>query len=518
MSTAAGGNGAEPVVDYAEALRSYDPVMGLEVHVELNTATKMFCGCATGFGAEPNSQVCPVCLGLPGALPVVNAVAVDSAIRIGLALNCEIAPWCRFARKNYFYPDMPKNFQTSQYDEPIAFNGYLDVELEDGSTFRVNIERAHMEEDTGKSLHVGGATGRIHGADHSLVDYNRAGIPLVEIVTKPLVGAGDRAPQVAKAYVSALRDLLKALEVSDVRMEQGSLRCDANVSLRPRVAAGDDEAAQNAIPLGTRTETKNVNSLRSVERAIRYEITRHAAVLNSGASILQETRHWHEDTGVTTSGRVKSDADDYRYFPEPDLLPVAPTRERVEELRATLPEPPAERRRRLQNDWGYSDLEMRDVMNAGAVELIEESVAAGATPAGARKWWMGELARRASVEGRDLADFGVTPAHVAELDALVGSGRLNDSMARQVLEGVLAGQGSPVEFADARGLQLVSDDGALSAAVDAVIAANPDVADKVRDGKVQAAGALIGQVMKEMKGQADAAKVRELILEKLGVS
>jgi aspartyl-tRNA(Asn)/glutamyl-tRNA(Gln) amidotransferase subunit B len=518
MSTDTRTTAVEPVVSYAEALKTYDPVMGLEVHVELNTATKMFCGCATGFGAAPNSQVCPVCLGLPGALPVVNAVAVDSAIRIGLALNCEIATWCRFARKNYFYPDMPKNFQTSQYDEPIAYNGYLDVELADGSTFRVDIERAHMEEDTGKSLHIGGATGRIHGADHSLVDYNRAGIPLVEIVTKPLVGAGERAPQVARAYVSTLRDLLKALQVSDVRMEQGSLRCDANVSLRLKAAEGDDQAAQNAIPLGTRTETKNVNSLRSVERAIRYEITRHAAVLNGGASILQETRHWQEDTGVTTSGRVKSDADDYRYFPEPDLVPVAPTRERVEELRATMPEPPAERRRRLQNDWAYSDLEMRDVMNAGAVELIEESVAAGSTAVGARKWWMGELARRASAEGRDLGDFGVTPTHVAELDALVGSGRLNDSMARQVLEAVLAGEGSPVEVADARGLQLVNDDRALSVAVDAVIVANPDVADKVRDGKVQAAGALIGQVMKEMKGQADAAKVRELILTKLGVS
>ena len=515
MSTVTSANGAEPVVDYAEAVQTHDPVMGLEVHVELNTATKMFCGCATGFGAEPNTQVCPVCLGLPGALPVVNAIGVDSAIRIGLALNCEIATWCRFARKNYFYPDMPKNFQTSQYDEPIAFNGYLDVELEDGSNFRVNIERAHMEEDTGKSLHIGGATGRIHGADHSLVDYNRAGIPLVEIVTKPVVGAGDRAPQVARAYVSALRDLLKALGVSDVRMEQGSLRCDANLSLRPKAAEGQD---QNDVPLGTRTETKNVNSLRSVERAIRYEITRHAAVLNSGASIVQETRHWQEDTGVTTSGRVKSDADDYRYFPEPDLLPVAPTRERVEELRATLPEPPAERRRRLQSDWGYSDLEMRDVMNAGAVELIEESVDAGATPAGARKWWMGELARRASVEGRDLGDFGVTPAHIAQLDALVGSGRLNDSMARQVLEGVLSGEGSPETVADANGLRLVDDEGALSATVDAVIEANPVVADKVRDGKVAAAGALIGQVMKEMKGQADAAKVRELILTKLGGS
>jgi aspartyl-tRNA(Asn)/glutamyl-tRNA(Gln) amidotransferase subunit B len=505
----------EPVVDYGEVLQKYDPVMGLEVHVELNTATKMFCGCATGFGAEPNTQVCPVCLGLPGALPVVNAAAVDSAIRIGLALNCEIAPWCRFARKNYFYPDMPKNFQTSQYDEPIDFNGYLDVELADGSTFRVEIERAHMEEDTGKSLHIGGATGRIHGADHSLVDYNRAGIPLVEIVTRPIVGAGSRAPEVAKAYVAALRDLLKALKVSDVRMEQGSLRCDVNLSLR---AKAEDAKAQNDIPLGTRTETKNVNSLRSVERAVRFEMTRHAAVLDSGASILQETRHWHEDTGVTTSGRVKSDADDYRYFPEPDLVPVAPTRERVEDLRSTMPEPPAERRHRLQNDWGYSDMEMRDVMNAGAVLLIEESVAAGATPAGARKWWMGELARRASVEGRDLADFGVTPAHVAELVALVASGRLNDSMARQVLDGVLAGEGSPLAVADARGLQLVSDDGALSAAVDAVIAANPEVAGKVRDGKLQAAGALIGQVMKQMKGQADAAKARELILEKLTAS
>jgi aspartyl-tRNA(Asn)/glutamyl-tRNA(Gln) amidotransferase subunit B len=507
---------AEPVMDYAEALRRFDPVMGLEVHVELNTNTKMFCGCAAGFGAEPNSQVCPVCLGLPGALPVVNAKAVESAIRIGLALNCDIATWCRFARKNYFYPDMPKNFQTSQYDEPIAFDGHLDVELEDGSVFRVEIERAHMEEDTGKSLHVGGATGRIHGADYSLVDYNRAGIPLIEIVTRPLTGAGERAPEVAKAYVGALRELLRALQVSDVRMEQGSMRCDANVSLRPK-AEGDDAAAQDAVPLGTRTETKNVNSLRSVERAIRYEITRHAAVLAGGGSILQETRHWHEDTGVTTSGRPKSDADDYRYFPEPDLVPVAPERAWVDELRGTLPEPPPERRRRLQQTWGFSDLEMRDVVNAGAVELIEASVAAGAAPAGARKWWTGEIARRANVEARDLADFGVTPEHVAELDAMVSAGRLNDSMARQVLDGVLAGEGSPLQVADAGGLELVSDDGALATAVETAIAANPDVAAKIRDGKVQAAGALIGQVMKQMKGQADAAKVRALILGQLGV-
>ncbi|QIM20363.1 Asp-tRNA(Asn)/Glu-tRNA(Gln) amidotransferase subunit GatB [Phycicoccus sp. HDW14] len=502
--------GPEPTLSFDEALASFDPVMGLEVHVELGTNTKMFCGCPTAFGAEPNTQTCPVCLGLPGALPVVNAVAVESAIRIGLALNCSIAEWCRFARKNYFYPDMPKNFQTSQYDEPIAFDGYLDVELEDGSTYRVQIERAHMEEDTGKSLHVGGSTGRIHGATHSLVDYNRAGIPLIEIVTKPMTGAGERAPEVAKAYVATLRDLLKAMDVSDVKMEQGSMRCDVNLSLMRK----------DADVFGTRTETKNVNSLRSVERAVRYEIGRHAAVLSSGGSITQETRHWHEDTGITTSGRVKSDAEDYRYFPEPDLVPVAPSRESVEALRGTLPEPPAERRKRLQAAWGFADLEMRDVVNAGLVELVEETVAAGASPAAARKWWSGEVARRANGEGVDVPSYaariGVTPAHVVELESLVTSGRLNDSMARQAWEGVLDGEGTPTAVADARGLELVQDTGALEAAVDTVIAANPDVADKIRDGKVQAVGALIGQVMREMKGHADAAAARQIILEKLG--
>jgi len=500
---------ADAVLSYDETVSSYDPVLGLEVHVELGTLTKMFCGCPTAFGAEPNTQVCPVCLGLPGALPVVNEVGVESAIRIGLALNCEIASWCRFARKNYFYPDMPKNFQTSQYDEPIASNGWLDVELDDGSIFRVPIERAHMEEDTGKSTHVGGATGRIHGADYSLVDYNRAGIPLIEIVTKPVVGAGERAPEVARAYVTALRDLLRALGVSDVKMEQGSLRCDANVSLRPRVGV---DADQSAVPFGTRTETKNVNSLRSVERAVRYEMTRQAALLRAGGSVVQETRHWHEDTGMTTGGRVKSDAEDYRYFPEPDLVPIAPTRERVEELRATLPEAPDARRRRLQADWGFADLEMRDVVNAGALEIIEATVAAGATPAGARKWWTGDLARRANAEGVELDACGVSPAQVAALDALVVEGRLNDAMARQVLEGVIAGEGEPLAVADARGLRLVSDDLALEAAVDAALAANPDVVAKIRDGKVQAAGAVIGHVMKAMRGQADAARVRELVL------
>ena len=492
------------LVPYEEALQRYDPVMGLEVHVELNTASKMFCGCSTAFGAEPNTQTCPVCLGLPGSLPVVNAVAVESAIRIGLALNCSIAEWCRFARKNYFYPDMPKNYQISQYDEPIAYEGQVEIEVE-GRTYLIGIERAHMEEDTGKSLHVGGATGRIHGADHSLLDYNRSGVPLIEIVTKPIEGAGDKTPIVARAYVAMLRDLLRALGVSDVRMEQGSLRCDVNLSLRPN---GQTE-------LGTRSETKNVNSLRSVERAMRYEVTRQAALLDAGERVVQETRHWHEDTGVTTSGRSKETAEDYRYFPEPDLVPIAPSREWVEELRGTLPEPPAERLQRITAEWGFSDLELRDVISAGAVDLIEETVAAGASPQAARKWWLTELSRHAGDRGVELAELGVSPAQVAGVQALVEAGTVNDKMARQVFEGVLAGEGTPAEVVAARGLAVVSDEGALAEAVDAAIAAQPDVADKIRAGKVQAAGALIGAVMKAMRGQADAGRVRELILQRL---
>lgn len=501
----------DAVLTYEQTIDSFDPVLGLEVHVELGTASKMFCGCATEFGAAPNAQTCPTCLGLPGSLPVLNRSALESAIRIGLALHCQIAPWCRFARKNYFYPDMPKNFQTSQYDEPICFDGYLDVDVdtdEGTRTFRVEIERAHMEEDTGKSLHVGGVTGRIHGADYSLVDYNRAGIPLIEIVTKPLAGAGRYAPEVARAYVGALRELLRALDVSDVKMEQGSLRCDANVSLRPTPES----------PLGTRTETKNVNSLRSVERAVRFEMTRQAAILSGGGSVTQETRHWHEDTGVTTAGRIKSDAEDYRYFPEPDLTPVAPDPAWVEELRATLPELPEQRRKRLQALWGVSDHDMQSVLNAGAVDLVLATVEAGADAASARKWWMGELARTANDDGVELEDLNITPAGVARVVALVQAGELNDTLARQVIEGVLAGEGDPDAVVAARGLAVVSDDGALLEAVHAAIAADPDAAGKIRDGKVQAVGALVGAVMKATRGQADAGRARELILAELGAA
>jgi aspartyl-tRNA(Asn)/glutamyl-tRNA(Gln) amidotransferase subunit B len=519
------------LVGFDEAITRYEPVIGLETHVELGTTSKMFCGCPTTFGAEPNTQVCPVCLGLPGSLPVTNAAAIESTIRIGLALNCTIAPWSRFARKNYFYPDMPKDFQISQYDEPLCTDGWLDVTVHaEGAPprrIRVEIERVHLEEDTGKSLHKGGATGRIHGADYSLVDYNRAGIPLVEIVTKPITGTDSLAPLAARAYVTELRDLLRSLGVSDVRMEEGSLRCDVNTSLMPRGSS----------VWGTRTETKNVNSLRSIERAVRYEIERQAAVLDAGGRIIQETRHFHEDSGITTPGRSKEEAQDYRYFPEPDLVPLAPAAEWVEKLRASLPELPSARRARLQAEWNFSDLDMAAVINAEAVEPIAETTKEGASPAEARKWWLGPLRERANAQGTTLqglaelsgvSGMGVhgevlTPEqvlarHVARVAELIASGALNDKLGRQVLDAVLASEGSPDEIVAARNLAVVSDDDALSAAVDEAIAANPDVADKVRGGKVPAAGFIVGAVMRATGGKADASRVRELILQRLGQS
>lgn len=489
------------LLDYDEVLAKYDPVLGLEVHVELSTQTKMFCGCTNRFGADPNTLVCAVCLGLPGSLPVLNEVAVESAIRIGLALNCDIVGWCRFARKNYFYPDMPKNYQISQYDEPIAINGHLEVPLDDGTTWRVEIERAHMEEDTGKLTHLGSETGRIAGATTSLIDYNRAGVPLIEIVTKPIEGTADRAPEIARAYVTALRDLLRGLGVSDVRMDQGSMRCDSNVSLKP---IGQAE-------FGTRTETKNVNSLKSVEVAVRYEMRRQAAVLTSGGSILQETRHFHED-GYTSAGRSKETAQDYRYFPEPDLEPVAPDAEYVEELRQTIPELPWLSRKRIQQDWGISDEVMRDLVNIGAIELIAATVDHGASSDKAKAWWGNFLAQKANEIGVAVPDLAITPAQVAAVVKLVDDGKLSNKLARQVVEGVLAGEGDPEQVMTDRGLAVVRDDSLIQAAVDDALAANPDIAEKIRGGKVQAAGAIVGAVMKATKGQADAARVRELVM------
>ncbi|WP_457061319.1 Asp-tRNA(Asn)/Glu-tRNA(Gln) amidotransferase subunit GatB [Mycobacteroides abscessus] len=494
------------LLDYDDVLTRYEPVLGMEVHVELSTATKMFCGCPTTFGAEPNTQICPVCLGLPGSLPVVNEKAVESAIRIGLALNCEIAPWGRFARKNYFYPDQPKNYQISQYDEPIAFNGYLDVPLEDGTTWRVHIERAHMEEDTGKLTHIGSETGRISGATESLLDYNRAGVPLVEIVTKPIEGTGERAPEIARAYVTALRDLLRALDVSDVRMDHGSMRCDANVSLMP-TGAGE---------FGTRTETKNVNSLKSVEVAVRYEMRRQAAVLDAGEDVIQETRHFLEQDGSTSAGRRKETAEDYRYFPEPDLEPVAPSAELIEKLRGTLPELPWLRLGRIQQEWGVSDEVMRDLINNGAVELVQATVAEGASSEDARSWWGNYLVQQANSREVELADLPITPTQVAAVVALIKDGKLSNKLARQVVDGVLAGEGEPEQVMKDRGLVVVRDDSVIQAAVDKALAANPDVAQKIRDGKVAAAGAIVGAVMKATKGQADAALVKDLVLKACG--
>ena len=511
MSTQNMTNGEVDVyLDYDEAISGYDPVIGLETHVELGTNSKMWCGCSTNFGADANTQVCPVCLGLPGSMPVVNRAAVESTIRIGLALNCTIAEWCRFARKNYFYPDMPKDYQISQYDEPLCFDGYLDVtvETDDGpQVVRVEIERVHMEEDTGKLTHAGGSTGRIHGADYSLVDYNRAGIPLIEIVTKPVTGTGRLAPEVARAYVTELRNVILALGVSDARMEQGSMRCDVNLSL-----------AKPGAEWGTRSETKNVNSLRSVERAVRSEIERQASVLNNGGRVIQETRHFHEDTGRSTSGRSKEQAEDYRYFPEPDLVPVAPSREWVDELRATMPEMPAVKRARLQAEWNINEFELQSLANAGAIELVEATIAAGVDAAAARKWWTGELLRVANESGVELDSLSVTPADIKQVEQLIAAGSLNDKLARQVFDGLINGEGTVDDVVTKRGLAVVSDDGALLAAIDEALAASPDVAEKITSGKIQAAGAIVGAVMKATKGQADAAKVRMPLLERLGVS
>ena len=495
-------------LNYEQAVEKYEPTLGLEVHVELNTKSKMFCGCATEFGAQPNTQTCPVCLGLPGSLPVVNKKAIESTILIGLALNCSIAPYSRFARKNYFYPDMPKNFQTSQYDEPICVNGYLDVEIEtdDGSkSFRVEIERVHMEEDTGKSLHVGGSTGRIHGADYSLLDYNRAGIPLVEIVTKIIPNTGKYAPQVARAYVASLRDILRGLKVSDVKMEQGSLRCDVNLSL----------SEINSGKLGTRSETKNVNSLRSVERAVNGEFIRQANRLTSGERIIQETRHFLEESGQTRPGRSKEQAEDYRYFPEPDLVPVIPDNKWIEELRKTLPEKPSDRRKRLQQAWSVPDKEMSAIVNAELLDTVEETVLLGADPTKARSWWLGEISRIANDRSVFPTEL-ISVKDVYQIITLISQGELTDKLARQVVEGVIAGEGSPADVITKRGLKVVSDDSQLMKAIEDAIAAAPETADRVRGGNIPAAGALIGSVMKATGGKADAAKVRELLLKHLG--
>jgi aspartyl-tRNA(Asn)/glutamyl-tRNA(Gln) amidotransferase subunit B len=480
--------------------RRYETVIGIETHCELGTATKMFCACPTGFGAEPNTQVCPVCLGEPGSLPVANGRAVQYAARIGLALQCRIAERSQFHRKNYFYPDMPKNYQISQYDEPLCVDGWLDVDVE-GELRRVGITRVHLEEDTGKSLHVG-ATGRIHGADYSLVDYNRAGIPLVEIVSEPDL----RSAEEARAYAEELRAVLLALGVSDAKLEEGSMRFDVNVSIRP-VGRAD---------LGTKVELKNLNSLRSLYRAVDYEAERQRRVLADGGRLVQETRHWDEGAGRTEPMRSKEFATDYRYFPEPDLVPIQATAGWVDGLRAELPELPAEVRARLAEATGLPAKEVGWLVRDPEVLAYFRAVAAGRDPKVAAGWVMGELQRDLREFGHTLASSPVGPERLGELLDLLASGAVSATAAKDVLAEMFSSEASPATIVDRKGLAQISDTGELEAVVERVVAANPDLADKFRGGKRGVLGALVGQVMRETRGRANPKLVSDLLERTIG--
>ncbi|MGH3442967.1 MAG: Asp-tRNA(Asn)/Glu-tRNA(Gln) amidotransferase subunit GatB [Nitriliruptorales bacterium] len=474
---------------------AWEVIVGLEVHVELNTATKMFCGCATDFGAPPNTRVCPVCSGQPGSLPVANGTAVESATRLGLALNCEVVERCRFHRKNYFYPDLAKDYQISQYDIPLCSDGRLDIEV-DGGTVRVGIERVHMEEDTGKMEHHGGG-GRLHGADRSLVDYNRSGIPLLECVSRPDI----RSAEQAQAYLRELVGVVRALGISDARMEEGSIRCDANVSVR---RAGE--------PFGTRCEIKNLNSIRSLGRAIGFEAERQVHILESAGEIVQETRHWDEDRGVTETLRRKEGITDYRYFPDPDLVEIVSPPDRVEQLRATIPELPAARRARMR-DAGVEASRAATLVDVGLDEWFDAAVTAGADRDAVVNWLTGPILGELNERGQTAADTGVTGEHLGELLALVEDGTLSQNLAKDVLTGVFDANGAkrPRDVAAERGLEQISDEAELQAIVDRVVADNPQVVEKIRGGADRAIGALVGQVMRETQGKANPQLVNELL-------
>jgi aspartyl-tRNA(Asn)/glutamyl-tRNA(Gln) amidotransferase subunit B len=479
----------------------WEAVIGLEVHVELATESKMFCGCSTDFGGPPNTRVCAVCLGQPGTLPVTNRTAVEYAIRLGLALGCEIAPTSQFHRKNYFYPDMPKNYQISQYDVPICKGGELEIPTADG-TKRIGITRVHMEEDTGKSLHVG-TTGRLHGADYSLVDYNRAGIPLLEIVSEPDI----RSAEEAHAYLSELRAIVLALGISDAKLEEGSMRCDANVSVRPRGQAA----------LATRAEVKNLNSLRSLRRAIAYEIERQVALVEGGGEVVQETRHWDEAGGQTHTLRVKETTEDYRYFPDPDLVPVEPEPAWIEDIRLHLPELPAVVRARLVSEHGLAPEQVATLAGTGLTGVLEDAVEAGAPPLEAANWLANEVIGWAGEHDVEPAEVALSGGDLADLVALVTDGTLSKKLAREVLDDVLAGRGSPKHIVSERGLEQISDTGELSRICEAVIAANANAADEVRAGNQKAIGALVGGVMRETKGKANPQLVNAILRQQLGV-
>ena len=477
---------------------AYEAVIGLECHVELSTATKMFCPCANTFGAEPNTNTCAVCLGHPGTLPVPNREAIARIIKIGLALGSEIAPHSIFHRKNYFYPDMPKNYQISQYDLPICVGGHLDVESGDGSTTRIGITRVHMEEDTGKTQH-GSASGRIHDATHASIDFNRAGVPLVECVSEPDI----RSPEEAAAYLRELRATLASLDVSDVKMEEGSLRCDANVSLRPAGAEA----------FGTKVEIKNMNSIRSLERALTFEIERQTAALEAGEPIVQETRHWNEDAGATASMRSKEEAFDYRYFHEPDIPALEPDPAWIEEIRSTIPELPRARRERYVREFALPpEVAQVLVANQASAALFDGAVDGGADPGIAANWVTQDVAALRNA----AADDGVlTPEHIVDVVGLIADGTVSNAGAKQALEASFA-TGEPVADAVARlGLTQVSDAGAVGALADEVIAENPDVVQKFRDGKEGVIGFLVGQLMQKAAGAANPKLAQELLRERL---
>ncbi len=475
----------------------YEVVVGLEVHTELKTATKIFCGCSTKFGAAQNTNVCPVCLGLPGVLPVLNARVVEFAVRTGLALNCRILPFSKFDRKNYYYPDLPKNFQTSQYDLPIAVDGHLDIAV-GGQTRRIGITRVHMEEDAGKLVHAGSIT----KSEYALVDYNRTGVPLLEIVSEPDI----RSAEEAKAYLEKLKAILQYIDVSDCKMEEGSLRCDANISLRPK---GETK-------LGTKAEIKNLNSFKAVQKGLEYETARQADVLGEGGRVIQETRTWDDACGVTVSLRSKEEAHDYRYFPEPDLVPIVVDPAWVEDIRRHLPELPDARQGRLMKDYGLSAYEA-GVITAGRAmaEYFDATVAAGADAKAAANWLMGELSRQLNAAGKELEDCPVAPGQLAGLIGLQAQGTVSGKLAKTVFEAMWASGKDAAAIVKEQGLVQISDAGAIEAVVDKVIAANPQSVDDFKAGKERAIGFLVGQVMKETKGRANPELVNKLLRERM---
>jgi aspartyl-tRNA(Asn)/glutamyl-tRNA(Gln) amidotransferase subunit B len=476
----------------------YEAVIGLEVHTELQTTTKIFCGCKTSFGAEPNTNVCSVCLGLPGVLPVLNKRVLEFAVRAGLALNCEISRFSKFDRKNYYYPDLPKNFQTSQFDLPICERGHLDIEV-NGEKKQIRITRAHMEEDAGKLVHHGTS---ITDSDYSLVDYNRTGTPLLEIVTEPDM----RSAKEAVAYLEKMRAILQYIGISDCRMEEGSLRCDANVSVRP---VGQKE-------LGTKAEIKNINSFKGVEKAIEYEALRQAEILEDGGKIIQETRTWDEKEGVTKSMRTKEEANDYRYFPEPDLAPFTVSEEYIEDIRKTLPELPDERRERYIANFGLSSTDAQYMTNdKDTSDYFEKVVAAGADPKASVNWIMGEFASQLSNAGIEIAKAPVTPENLAKLLALIAKGTISGKIAKKVFAEMWKDGADPEEIVKAQGLVQISDTGALKELVVKVIANNPKAVEDFKAGKKKAVGALVGQIMKETKGKANPKVINELLNDEL---